>query len=115
MRSAISILLISISLCMLPCCQKTHKSEFINVVHDHYVITQQTCHNLILSISDRLKEANVTDEERSSLIDLLDRLNYMSQSAEAISEYVNKEIITEKDVVLLLRSEFLYNKISVNK
>lgn len=90
--------MISLILCIFMLgCQQPYKVEFVHVVRNHKTITVETCDSLRSSIDDRLAEG-ISEEERAGLIDLSNRLLYISSSATVIERYV---LEVDTDEILL--------------
>jgi len=90
-------------------CGSLGRADFVEVVNDHKNITVETCISLIASIDDELD--GTTDEDRSAaLIDLRDRLVYMSNSSVAIHSYIHATIVDEQLIAELIRNKWKQNR-----
>ena len=86
-------LLISICLLCIGC--RSFHAEFVEVVRDHEIICVETCQDLIASIDEKI-EIESDPGRMQGLIDLKDRLNYLTRSSQVISDYVESTAVDEK-------------------
>lgn len=72
----------------------SYRQEFVTVVDDHYVITQETVIRLNKSIDEALA-LPIQDSERQDLLNLKSRLEYMGNSSAVIRKYVYAQHVDE--------------------
>jgi hypothetical protein len=90
---------------MISGCSQINNVDFVEVVYDHKIVTVETCDRLILSIDDELAK-DIDSSRVKSLLDLRERLLYMSRSSEVIQEWVSQEYVTPELLAELVRNKW---------
>ncbi len=95
---------------LVGCGPKVGMADFVDVVHNHRTLTNETSNALILSIQDELEHkknsGSVTPEEEQALSDLVERLRYMSRQSDVIGDYVDTHHMDDELLSRLLRSKW---------
>lgn len=95
---------------LVGCAPKKGMVEFVNVVHDHRVLTNETTDALISSIQDELDTGKavgaMTPENEQVLLSLIERLEYMSRQGKVIEDYVSAKHIDNELLARLLKSKW---------
>ena len=94
-----------VTLLFLVGCCPLKSPDFVEVVQDHRVICVETCDSLIKSIDDELN-AGTSADKAEALIDLRERLVYISNSSVVIDEYVKAEIVDAELLAEILRNKW---------
>lgn len=105
-------LLFCAALCfvLVGCESKKGMVEFVDVVHDHRVLTNDTAGALILSIHDELEckriLGTISVGEEEALLDLIERLEYMCRQGDVIEDYVSANYVDDELLARLLRNKW---------
>jgi len=111
MRKTLIGLFVGLTIC-LSCfgCAKSGQMEYIQVVHDHKLLTNETMDAVIASIQDdikNMKDAGVlTPDMEVSAQQLIDRLIMIKLQSTAISNWVDATIVDEKILAQLVRAKW---------
>jgi len=91
-------------------CAKPGMKEFLEVSYDHKVLTEDTCHAIIISIRDDIEYMKSLDklspEMERAAEELIERLEMMNKQSDLLHEYVISEMVDSSLISELIKSKW---------
>jgi hypothetical protein len=104
------IFVLLVSLLLFVGCAKNGSVEYIQVVHDHKVLTNETLDAVVASIQDDVANirsaGKLTPEIETSAQQLIDRLIVIKMQSTVMSNYVDTIIVDEELLSQLVRARW---------
>ena len=89
-------------------CTPAPSLEFFSVVREHKTITNETCASLIEAIDEEIVQETIngtlTEQKKAALVNLRDRLIYMSESSTAIHQYIYSNFLDQESLIDLIKN-----------